>query len=80
YVGDMDTYYLNNAVYLLEEFLENTKDPYYQGVIEYGDRQVHCWTGKNPEGRSVHQRYVPIMVEHILKTAPPGADTRSWRY
>ncbi len=80
YVGDMDTYYLNNAVYLLEDFLESTTDPYYNGVIEYGDRQVHCWTGNNPEGRSVHQRYVPIMVKHILETAPPGADTKSWKY
>ncbi|MCP4727876.1 MAG: hypothetical protein GY863_22750 [bacterium] len=80
YVGDMDTYYLNNAVYLLEEFLESTTSPYYDGVIKYGDRQVHCWTGNNPDGRSVHQRYVPIMVEHILRTAPPGADKSSWKY
>lgn len=29
YVGDMDNYYLNNAVYLMEEFLEKTKEPYY---------------------------------------------------
>ena len=27
YVGDMDNYYLNNAVYLAEQFLESTKDP-----------------------------------------------------
>ena len=27
YVGDMDNYYLNNAVYLMEDFLEKTKDP-----------------------------------------------------
>jgi hypothetical protein len=27
YCGDMDNYYLNNAVYLVEEFLKNTKDP-----------------------------------------------------
>lgn len=37
YVGDMDTFYLNNAVRLLENFLEKTKHPYYEGVIEYGD-------------------------------------------
>ena len=34
YVGDMDNYYLNNAVYLMEEFLEKTKDPYYGGEVE----------------------------------------------
>ena len=27
YVGDMDNYYLNNAVYLVEEFLKSTRDP-----------------------------------------------------
>ena len=31
YVGDMDNYYLNNAVYLMEEFLKNTKDPKESG-------------------------------------------------
>ena len=25
----MDSHYLNNAVYLMEEFLENTEDPHY---------------------------------------------------
>ena len=27
YVGDMDNYYLNNAVYLMEDFLKKTKEP-----------------------------------------------------
>src|SRR5260221_36010 len=27
YVGDMDNYYLNNAVYLVEDFLKDAKDP-----------------------------------------------------
>ena len=33
YCGDMDNYYLNNAVYLVEEFLESTTDPYYDGRL-----------------------------------------------
>ena len=28
YVGDMDNYYLNNAVYLVEDFLKTTTNPY----------------------------------------------------
>ena len=32
YCGDMDNYYLNNAVYLTEAFLESTTDPYYGGA------------------------------------------------
>ena len=31
YVGDMDNYYLNNAVYLVEDFLKTTKNPPYDG-------------------------------------------------
>ena len=38
----MDNYYLNNAVYSTEAFLEST-DPYYDGEVDYGDRAEHCW-------------------------------------
>ena len=31
YVGDMDNYYLNNAVYLAEDFLKTTNDPAVRG-------------------------------------------------
>ena len=31
YTGDMDNWYLHNAVYLMEAFLKSTKDPYYDG-------------------------------------------------
>ncbi|MFO7865726.1 MAG: hypothetical protein R6V02_02790, partial [Candidatus Aminicenantes bacterium] len=85
YVGDMDNYYLNNAVYLMEEFLENTTYPYYDGEVDYGDRAEHCWNGDPTRPNAIsrlryHQMFIPDFVERMLKTAPPGADTRSWRY
>ncbi|MCX6562785.1 MAG: alpha/beta hydrolase-fold protein [Candidatus Aminicenantes bacterium] len=85
YVGDMDNFYLNNAVYLTEAFLETTKDPYYAGEVKYGDRAEHCWNGDptRPNYQSrlrYHQMYVPKAVERLLKTAPLGADLTSWRY
>jgi hypothetical protein len=85
FVGDMDSIYLNNAVYLMEEFLKSTKDPYYEGIIEYGDRFEHCWSGdhKNPNYISrltIEKRMVPLILERLLKTAPAGADIMSWRY
>ncbi len=85
YVGDMDNYYLNNAVYLAEEFLESTKDPYYDGEVRYGDRAEHCWNGDATRPNALsrlryHQMYIPKGVERLLKTAPPGADLKSWRY
>jgi hypothetical protein len=85
YTGDMDTFYLNNPVYLLEEFLESTTDPYYDGEIIYGDRFEHCWCGhpehyKTPRTLSYEQFYLPKMEKHIIDTAPPGADVKSRRY
>jgi hypothetical protein len=26
------------------------------------------------------ERVLPLMADHMLETAPAGADTRSWRY
>ncbi|MGE0103180.1 MAG: alpha/beta hydrolase-fold protein [Blastocatellales bacterium] len=85
YCGDMDNYYLNNAVYLVEEFLKGTKNPFYGGEVDYGDRAEHCWNGDHtlPNHLSrlrYNQMYVPKILERIRKSAPPGADLTSWRY
>ena len=85
YTGDMDNYYLNNAVYLVEEFLESTTDPYYDGVVDYGDRAEHCWNGDHDNGNGISRlryntMYVPRIMERISETAPEGADLSSWRY
>ncbi len=85
YVGDMDNYYLNNAVYLMEEFLEKTTDPYYGGEVDYGDRAEHCWNGDHENGNHISRlryntMYVPKILERIEKAAPPGSDLTSWRY
>ena len=85
YCGDMDNYYLNNAVYLMEAFLENTKNPYYNGEVDYGDRAEHCWNGdhENPNHISrlrYNTQYVPKILERIKNSAPAGADLTSWRY
>jgi len=85
YVGDMDNYYLNNAVYLAEDFLESTTNPYYGGEVDYGDRAEHCWNGDHERPNAVSrlryiQMHAPKIVERIRASAPPGADTTSWRY
>lgn len=85
YCGDMDNYYLNNAVYLMEDFLESTTDPYYEGEVAYGDRAEHCWNG-DPEAPNHISRlrynsmYVPKIMKRIEVSAPAGADVSSWRY
>ena len=85
YCGDMDNYYLNNAVYMAEEFLESTTDPYYGGEVDYGDRAEHCWNGdqENPNHVSrlrYNWMYLPKILKRIEASAPPGADLTSWRY
>ena len=85
YCGDMDNYYLNNAVYLIETVLENTKDPYYGGEVDYGDRAEHCWNGDHERPNAIsrlryHQMFIPRIVKRIEASAPQGADLTSWRY
>ena len=80
YVGEMDTYYLEEAAFLLKEFLDKA-DPPADAAWDIGERAPHCYSGK-PEfpGQRAEQRILPQMIERMLKTAPPGADLKSWRY
>lgn len=85
YCGDMDNYYLNNAVYLMEDFLENTSEPYYDGEVAYGDRAEHCWNGDPKEPNAISRlryntMYLPKIMKRIEQSAPKGADLTSWRY
>jgi hypothetical protein len=84
YVGDMDNYYLNNAVYGVEEFLR-TASPPADAVVDYGDRAEHCWNGDHTRSNAYSrlrypQMVLPWAVERMRMTAPPGADLTSWRY
>jgi hypothetical protein len=80
FMGDQDTFLLEEAAFKLQEFLESTKDPYYGGSFDIGKRQPHCYSGM-PEfpGQRAEQRHIPKMIERMLMTAPAGADL-SWRY
>jgi hypothetical protein len=85
YVGSADNYMLNDAVYLLEDFLKSTKNPPYEGEVKYGDRAEHCWNGDPTQPNYLSRlhystQYLPLILDRIAKTAPPGADVTSWRY
>ena len=89
YVGSDDTYFLNDAVYLMEDFLKQTGTPGhgvpYEGEVHYGPRAEHCWNGDpdHPNWYSrlhYNQMYVPQIMQRMQATAPPGADLTSWRY
>ncbi len=83
YCGDMDNYYLNNAVVLTEEFLESTTDPYYNGEVDYGDMAEHCWNGdqENPNHISrlrYNTMYIPKIRDRLKKTAPKNNNLMNW--
>jgi hypothetical protein len=85
YVGSADNYMLNDAVYLLEDFLKTTANPPFEGEVKYGERAEHCWNG-DPNQPNYLSRlhyntmYLPMILDRIQKTAPPGADLTSWKY
>jgi hypothetical protein len=84
YCGDMDNYYLNNAVYLMEEFLRKANPP-ADAEIAYGDRFEHCWNGDPTLPNYItrlryNTMYLPRILKRIEAAAPPGADLKSWRY
>jgi len=74
FTGDMDTYYLNNPVHMLQDFMEQTQNPHYPGFFWYGPRKVHCWTGPfTPAER------MDFIASHIAKNAPRGEETPWWK-
>lgn len=78
YVGDMDSYYLNNAVYEMQKLIESHHDPKITASFTYGRLQPHCFDGTYHQ-MTEEQLYMPQMKARILATAPPGADM-SWNY
>ena len=85
YCGDMDTYYLNDAVYFTETMLKSLANPTYDGVVDYGDRAEHCWNGDHTQPNYIsrlryHQMFIGRWVSEIANRAPAGVDLKSWRY
>ncbi len=83
YCGDMDNYYLNNAVVLTEDFLENTTNPYYSGEVDYGNGAEHCWNGdqQNPNHISrlrYNTMYLDKIKNRLKKTAPKNHNLKNW--
>lgn len=85
YVGDMDNFYLNNAVYSAEDMLKGLKNPDCQCEVDYGDRAEHCWNGDHTQPNYIsrlryHRMFIPKWSEEVKSRAPLGADLKSWKY
>jgi hypothetical protein len=84
FVGEADNYYLNDAVYLVEEFLKRA-DPPADAEVDYEPRAEHCWNGDHTRPNALSrlrypQMFIPRLLEQIRRNHPAGADTLSWRY
>jgi hypothetical protein len=84
FVGEADNYYLNDAVYLVEEFLKRA-DPPAEAEVDYEPRAEHCWNGDHTRPNALSrlrypQMFIPRLLGQIRRNHPAGADTLSWRY
>ena len=73
YIGDMDSYYLNNAVENLNEFLTKADNPKWAGEIVFQRRAPHCFGVRGAD-------LLKKMTAQIEKYAPAGSDLKSWKY
>ena len=85
YVGDMDNYYLNNAVYTAEDMIKKLENPKCNCEVDYGDRAEHCWNGDHTQPNYIsrlryHRMFIPKWAEEVKGRAPQGSNLTSWRY
>jgi enterochelin esterase-like enzyme len=73
YTGDDDTFYLEDAVKLLEQSFAGL-DPDPQATIEFGNDAPHCYSPFTTT------ELIETMADFMADHAPPGADLTSWRY
>ncbi len=85
YVGEADNYFLNNAVYLVDNRLRELAHPAPDIEVDYQPRAEHCWNGDHTRSNAYSrlryaQMFIPRIMDQIRKRHPEGADTVSWRY
>ena len=85
YTGDMDNYYLNNAVYTAEEMIKKLENPSCNCEVAYGDRAEHCWNGDHTQPNYIsrlryHRMFITKWAEEVKTRKPANADISSWRY
>ncbi len=77
--GDMDQFYTNNALYLLEDFLQKTHDPEYGGSFRYGRPMIgHTFSGIGLDPWPF--ALLREMAAHMREHQPQGFDNSQWNY
>jgi hypothetical protein len=75
YTGDMDNFYLNNAVMEMQAWMETSKNPHYPGFFMYGRGRGHCFSGPATTAERLKE-----MAQHIMRHQPAERDTQWWKY
>ncbi|MGB6900085.1 MAG: hypothetical protein WBE12_15925, partial [Candidatus Acidiferrum sp.] len=71
----MDNFYLNLAVYKLEEAMKSLQNPPCDCDFQYGrPMKGHGWQP------TTTANLVRWMAEHVEKNAPAGEKTTDWHY
>lgn len=75
FAGDMDDFYLNLAVYRMQDFLESATNPKSDAQFTYG---------RPMKGHSWHDwpwaEFVRLFAAHVKQRAPAGENTAAWSY
>lgn len=77
--GDMDQFYINNSMYLLEDFLKTTKNPPYEGSFRWGRPMIgHAVKGVGLDPYPFAM--IKEMTDHMRQRQPAGYDNKGWTY
>ena len=84
-VGLSDKFFLNHAVYRAEESLTAARNPPSDTKVDDGLRDEHCGSGDHEHVNAIsrltyNSRFIRLMADRWTRSAPPGADTKSWKY
>jgi putative esterase len=72
FVGDDDTFFLNNAVETMQDFLDSVQDPPAKATFLYGHNQPHGWSPYST------RELIVIMAEYMAHQAPPEVNSSAW--
>ena len=73
YVGDTDTYFLNDAVQLLQQTLDSRTSPSADATFVYGRAKQHGWSPYSA------QEWFSVYADYVARHAPKDTDTSVWR-
>ena len=77
-VGMMDNFYLNEAVYLIQDILESKTIPPSGATFQYGFRGRHSWIGHSPQEpkhQMTYAEFISVIADFINRHSPSGVNT-----